>query len=114
MYNPVVEFGELAGIPAVGGTDQITGDTLQGVDVTAVAVRALGEAFGGILITAVEAAVTVVVDAAVSKVVLVHQVHDVHDGLGVVGGVAVEFHIEDMAGVLPLVVRSLDLCLVLR
>ena len=60
------------------------------------------------------AAVAVVVHGAVADVVLVHQVHDLHDGLRVVGGVAVDLHVEDVAGVLVLVVRALDLRLVLR
>ena len=42
MHDAVFEFGEFAGVPAVGGTYQVAGDALQGVDVMAVAVRAFG------------------------------------------------------------------------
>jgi hypothetical protein len=43
--DAVVEFCELAGVPAVGGAYEVTGDALQGVDVVTVTVGALGEAF---------------------------------------------------------------------
>ncbi len=52
------------------------------------------------------------VDRAVSYVVLVHQVHDVGYGLRVVGGVAVDFHIENVSAARQLVVRTFDFCLV--
>lgn len=111
--NPVVKLGELAGVPAVGRADEVAGDALKRVDVVSVAVRALLEVRFGALVAAVEAAVAVVVDGTVADVVLVHQVHDAHDGLGVVGRVAVDLDIEDVTGVLVLVVRALDLRLVL-
>ena len=114
MDYTVLELGELAGVPAVGGTYEVAGDALEGVDVLAVAVRALMEIVVGVLEAAVEAAVAVVVDAAVADVVLVHQVDDLHNGLRVVGGVAVDLYIEDVTGVLVLVVRALDLGLMLR
>ena len=113
MNYAVFELGEFAGVPAVGGTYEVTGDALEGVDVLAVAVRALVQIVFGVLEAAVEAAVAVVVHAAVADVVLVHQVDNLHDGLGVVGGVAVNLYIEDVAGVFVLVVRALDLGLML-
>lgn len=61
VYYTVGEFGEFGRVPPVGGADKISGDSLQTVDMMAVAVRTFGEAVGGILIAAVETAVTVMV-----------------------------------------------------
>ena len=36
MDNAVLEFGEFAAVPSVGGADEVAGDTLQAVDVVAV------------------------------------------------------------------------------
>ena len=54
------------------------------------------------------------IDTAVSDVVLVHQVDDVHNCLRIVCSVSVNLDVEDMAGALVLVVWSLNLSLVLR
>ena len=72
VYYTVAEFGKLAAVPAVGGTNQITSDALQLVDVGAVALRALVQIFGCVLVSAVHAAVAVVVHRAVTDIVLVH------------------------------------------
>jgi hypothetical protein len=53
VYHTVVKLSELAAVPAVRGAHQVTGDALQGVNVVAMAVRALGEAFLGVLVAAV-------------------------------------------------------------
>ena len=111
--DAVVQLCQFAGVPAVGGAYEVTGDTLEGVDVVAVAVRALGEILISILEAAVQAAVAVVVHGAVANVVLVHEVHNLHDGFRVVGGVTVNLYVEDVAGVFILVVRTLNLGLVL-
>ena len=78
------------------------------------AVRAFGEAFLGVLKAAVHTAVPVVVHAAISDVIPVHQVDDVHDRLRIVGCIAVDFNVEDVASALELVVWSFDFGLVLR
>ena len=70
MYHPVVEFGQFARVPAVGRADEVAGDALEGVDVVAVAMRALPEVVISILEAAVEASVAVVVDGTVADVVL--------------------------------------------
>lgn len=114
MNDSVFQFRQLAGIPAVGGSDQISGDALEGVDVFAVAMRAFGEIVVGILKSAVEAAVAVVVYASVADIVFIHEVHNLHDGLGIMSRVSVNLHVEDMTGILVLVVRALDSGLVLR
>mgnify|MGYP006916025813 CR=1 FL=1 len=113
MDDAVVKFSKFAGVPAVSRTYEIPGDPLEGVDVVTVAVRALVEVFLRILEAAVHTAVAVVVHRAVAHVVLVHKVDDLHNRLRVVGRIAVDFHIEDVAGVFVLVVRAFDLRLVL-
>ena len=71
------------------------------------------QVIGRIFIAAVHAAVAVVVYRAVSNVVLVHQVHNVHDGLRVVGGIAVNLHIEDVSTACEGMVGSFNLGFVL-
>ena len=113
MHYAVVEFGEFAGIPAVGGAHQVAGDALQFVDVVAVAVRTFGEMVGCVFVAAVHTAVAVVVHRAVAYVVFVHQVHHMGNGFGIVGGIAVNFHIEDVAAAGEVVVGCFHFCLVL-
>ena len=97
MNHTVLEFGEFAAVPSVGGADEVAGDALQAVDVVAVANGALLKTLGSILIAAVHTAVAVVVHRAIAHVVLVHQIHDCRDGLGIVGSVAVNLDVEDVA-----------------
>ena len=52
--------------------------------------------------------------AAVTDIVLVHKVHDIHDGLRIVSGIPVNLHIEYMSAPLKLMIRPFDLCLMLR
>ncbi len=61
MYYSVLEFGELAAVPAAGGADEVTGDSLELVDVGAAAVRTFFKSFFRVLEAAVHAAVAVVV-----------------------------------------------------
>ena len=109
VHDAVFELGELGVVPAVGCSDEVTCDALYVVDVVAVAFGALGEAFLRILISAVHAAVAVVVDGAVADVVFVHEVDDVADGFGVVGGVAVNLDVEDVASARKFMIGCLDL-----
>ena len=64
--------------------------------------------------SAVHAAIAIVVYRAVADVILVHQVYDVHDGLRVVGRISINFDVEDVSSSCEVVVRSLYLGLVLR
>jgi hypothetical protein len=113
MHYSVVELGKFATVPTVGCSYKVACDALQLVDVVTVALRALMQIFGGVLISAVQATVTVMVHRAVANVVLVHQVNDVHDGLWVVGGITVNLNIKDVSTASNLVVRCLNLGLVL-
>ncbi len=61
MGYSVVELGQLAAVPAVCSTYQITGDALQLVDVVAAALRTNLEVGVSILVATVETAVAVVV-----------------------------------------------------
>ena len=97
MYYPVVQFGEFGLVPTVGGSYQVAGDALQFVDVGAAAFRTNFQLRGGVFVSAFQAAVAVVVHRAVTDVVPVHHIYYTHDDLGVVGGVAVNLHVEDVS-----------------
>ena len=66
----------------------------------------------GILISTIHATVASVVYRTITDIELVHHVHDVHNGLGVVSGIAVNLNIEDMATTSECMIWSLDLSLV--
>ena len=114
MGNTVVELCQLATVPAVGGTYQVTGDALKLVDVVAAALWTNLQVGIGILVAAVETAVAVVVHGTVAHVILVHHVYHAGDDCWVVGSVAVNLYIEDVAATGQVVVRSLDLSLLQR
>ena len=112
MYNSVVEFSQFGIIPTVGGTYEIACDALEPVNIVRVAFRTFLQVGRRILIAAVHASVAVVVYRAIADVVLVHEVDDIGYGLGVVSGIAVDFHIEYMTAACEFVIRRLDLGLV--
>ena len=112
MDNAVLELSQFTAVPAVSGTDEVTRDALQSVDVVAMALGALMQVVGGILVSTIHAAVAVMVHRAVAHVVLVHEIHDVGNCLGIMGGITINLHIEDVASTRELVVGSLDLGLV--
>ena len=76
--------------------------------------RAFRKVLTRILESAVQTAVPVVVHAAVADIVLVHKVHNVHDGLRIMRRVSVDFHVEDMAASLQIVIWGLHFSLMLR
>ena len=114
MDYAVVQLCQFGRVPAVGGAHEVAGDALQAVDGRAAALGARLQVGRRILVAAVHAAVAVMVHGAISDVVAVHQIHDVADGIGVVRGVAVDFHIEDVAAAGKFVIGRLYLCLVAR
>ena len=61
MSYTVVKLSQLATVPAVGSTYEVTGDALQLVDVVASALRTNFQVGVSILVAAVETAVAVVV-----------------------------------------------------
>ena len=68
----------------------------------------------GILIAAIHTAITVMVHATIAHIQLVHHVNNAHDNLWIVGGIAVDFDIENMTATRHLVIRSLDFGLMSR
>lgn len=114
MNDTIVQFGQLGLVPAVGGTYEVAGDALKTVDARAAAFRAGVQVVVGVLVAAVHTAVAVVVHRTVADVVFVDKCNDVGNGLRVVGSVAVDFHIEDMAAACQVVVRSFHFRLVAR
>ena len=61
MNHSVLEFGELSAVPAACRTYEVAGDALELVNILAAAVRALLQIRLGIFVSAVHAAVAVVV-----------------------------------------------------
>ena len=61
MHNPVVQLRQFRLVPAVGGTYEVAGDALQLVNVVAAAFRTDFQVGCGVLVTAFEATVAVVV-----------------------------------------------------
>ena len=111
VNNTVVQFGQLGLVPSIGGPDQITCDALQAIYVGAATVWTFIHYLLGILITTVHATVAGMVDGTVTDVQPVHHVNDIHHCLGVVGGIAVYLHIEDMSARGECMIWSLYLCL---
>lgn len=110
--DAVVQFGQFGFVPTVSRADQIACDALQAVDVRAAAFGAGVQMFGRILVSAIHAAVAVVVHGTIADVVAVHHVYYAHDGFGVVGGVSIYLHIEDVASAGQVVVGSFHFGLV--
>ena len=97
MDYSVVEFGKLGIVPAVGSPDKVAGDALKTVDCPAAAMRAFLKICRGILVAAIHAAVTVVVDRTITYVITIHQVYYITYCFGVMGCIAVDLDIEDMS-----------------
>ena len=76
--------------------------------------RAFREVLTRILESAVQTAVPVVVHTTVADIVFVHKVHNVHDGLRIMGRISVDFHVEDMAAPFQIVIWGLHFSLMLR
>ena len=76
VYHAVLQFGEFSAVPSACGSDEVTCDTLEFVDVMSAAVRTFGETLLCILETAVHTSVAVMIDLAVSDFVSVHEIHD--------------------------------------
>ena len=107
MNDPVVQLCQLGIVPAVGCPHQVAGDALQLVDMLAAALRAFFQVWGGVFVTALQTAVTVVVYRTVADVVSVHHVHYTHNDFRIVGGVTVYLHIEDVSAAGQFMIRSL-------
>ena len=114
MHHAVSKFCEFCTVPAACRTYEVAGDALQLVNLRSLAVRTFLEVGISVFISAVHAAVAVVVHRAIADVVLVHEIDDGHDGLRVVGRIAVNLHIEDVSATGEGMVRCLDFRLVLR
>ena len=93
MNNPVMQFRKFARIPPVSSSHKITCYPLYGLE-SGAAFRACLFILRRILIAAVGTMVAVVVHRAVTEVVLIHHIDDLHDRFLVMSGVTVDFHIE--------------------
>ena len=106
MYDAVVEFGEFGFVPAVGGAYEIAGNALQAVNGVAVAHGAFLKVLGGVLIAAVHAAVAVVINRAITDIILVHEVDNRRYSIGMMCCVTVDFHIKNVTATSHFVIRS--------
>ena len=68
MHYTIFEFGELGIVPPVGRAYEVARDALYVVDIMAVTLGTLGEIFLRILVAAIHATVTVVIDRAIADV----------------------------------------------
>ena len=96
MHHSVMQFGQFAGIPSVGGAHKISRDALDGLE-GCLTFRTFLHGEVCIFIATFGAMITVVVHTSVAHVIFVEHVDNLHDGLLVVGGVSVHLHIENMA-----------------
>ena len=106
MNHTVGKFGEFGGIPPVGGTNKVACDALEAVNAVAFAFRTFLKPVRCVFISAIQAPVTVVVYRAVADIVFIHKVDDILYGLGIVGGISVNLHIEDVTASCQFVVRT--------
>ena len=97
MGDTILEFGKFAAVPTIGSTYEITSDTLQTVDVVTSALGANLLVLDGILMAAVHATVAIVVDRSIAHVEFVHQIDYLADSLRIVGSIAIDLDIEDVA-----------------
>ena len=109
MYDTVVQLCQLGLVPTVGSTHEVTRDALETVNVVTAATGTFVHHLLGILVSAIHATVACVVYRTVTDVELVHHVHDVHNGLGIVCGIAVYLYVEDMAATGECMIGSLYL-----
>lgn len=114
MDDAVFKLGELRIVPTVGRTDKIAGYTLEAIDVVTMAIWTFFKILLRVLISAVHASVAVMVDGSIADVVPVHQIDNIGNSLGVVGGITIDLHIEYMASACQLMIWSFNFCLVTR
>ena len=77
MDDAVFKLGELRIVPTVSRTDKIAGYTLEAIDVVTVAIWTFFKILLRVLISAVHAAVAVMVDGSIADVVPVHQIDNI-------------------------------------
>ena len=111
MGDTILEFGKFAAVPTIGSTYEIAGDTLQTVNVVTTALWANLLVLDGILMAAVHATVAVVVHRTIAHIEFVHQIDHLADSLRIVGSIAIDLDIEDVAATCQIVIRSLYLSL---
>ena len=108
MHHTVIQFGQLGLVPTVGRPDQVTGNALQAVYMPTAAFGTHFHLRFGILVPTSHATVTVVVYRPVADIILVHHVHHAHDGFRIMGGIPVDFHVEDVAAPCQVVIGCLN------
>ena len=108
MNHAVIKLRELGIVPSVGCAHEIPGDSLQTVNVGATTFRADRKFSRCVLISAVHTPVAIMVNRAVTDIVAVHEVNNVSNSLRIMGSVAVNLNLENMAATGQLMIGSLD------
>ena len=108
VNNSIFQFGKLTGIPSVGSADKITGDSLDSFKRCA-AFRTVMLILQCIFISTFRTMVTIMVHGAVTHIVFIHQVYNLHDRFLVVSGITIYLYVEDMSSTCKFMVWSLDL-----
>ena len=79
MHYAVFQFCQFSRIPSVSSTHEIASDALQFVDICATTFWTNLQTISCIFVTAIEATVAIVVHRAITDVVFIHQVNDLHN-----------------------------------
>ena len=111
--DAVIELGQFRAIPTLGGTYKVARDALQLVYMGTTTLGTSGEFLVCIFVSTLHATIAIVIHRAVTNVVLVHEIDDIHDSLRVVGSIAINLNIEDVSATSEVVIGSLDLGLML-
>ena len=111
--DTVIQLSQFCFVPTLGSTHEVTSDTLKFIDAVATTLGAHVQLLLCILVAAIHTTVAVVVHRALTDIVLIHQIDDIHNRLRVVRSIAINLNIEDVTTTSQVVIRSLNLSLVL-
>src|SRR5574344_384119 len=114
MNHAVLQLRQLGTIPPVSRSDKIPRNSLKGIEVMAMTMRTFRKSLSSILITTIQTTVAIMVHTAVTDIVLIHKIDNIHDSLRIMGSIPVDFHIENMSATLKIMIRSLHFSLMLR
>ena len=114
MNNSVFKLRQFSLIPPVCSTNKVTCDSLQLVYVFTTTMRAFLEVLGCILVSTIHAPVSVMIYRAITNIIPIHEIYNIHYSLWIMGCITVYLHIEDMAAASEIMIWSLYLGLMHR
>ena len=113
MNYPIVKFGKFAGVPTVCCAYEISGDSLDCLEFYST-FWTDSLVLVCILVAAFRTMVAVMVHRSIADVIFIHHVYYLHYGFLIVGGIPVDFHIENMSSACKVMIGCLNLCLMAR